>query len=234
MPILLISALLLAGLGYWEYMRLKAGLPLLPSYDEISGAPRTPEQIAKTDTPLLEKEVLDLYYNGRDGQAMHRAAMELEKYGFFDSALLLHKRADQLLASLPSVTSPSGLSSPPPMTPDDNPTLRNLLAEVAKVNESYSVLDRQVQPLTNLTPKFLQSWTTIRDDWRSFFSYIERLNSVQQIPLIPSISEELIVYRKKLAVQQKAFETELGIFSPIRGPVTTAPFQAGSIVRARS
>lgn len=89
MPILLISALLLAGFGYWEYTRIKAGLPLLPFGE-------SPEQVATRDTPLLSKEVLDLYYNGRDAQAMHAAAATLEKYGFFDAGMLLHKRADAI------------------------------------------------------------------------------------------------------------------------------------------
>lgn len=93
MPILLISALLLAGFGYWEYIRLKA----------VAGAPQTPQQIAASDTPLLSKEVLDLYFNGRDPQAMHSAAARLEEYDFFDSAMLLHKRADQLSAVAPPV-----------------------------------------------------------------------------------------------------------------------------------
>lgn len=82
MPILIISALILAGLGYWQYTRPKG--------------PLTPQQVVSAEAPSLSKEIMDLYANGRNPQAMHRAAEELEKYGFFDSAALLRKRADDL------------------------------------------------------------------------------------------------------------------------------------------
>lgn len=100
MPILLISALLLAGFGYWEYTRIKAGLPLLPFGE-------SPEQVAARDTPLLSKEVLDLYYNGRNAPAMHAAAATLEKYGFFDAGMLLHKRADAIASGAPPIETPA-------------------------------------------------------------------------------------------------------------------------------
>ena len=92
MPYLIIAALL--AIGYWGYTRSRAGVPLLPG-----GAtrPTTPEQIVRTDVPpAISNEVLDLLRNGRDPQSMHDVATEMEKYGFFDAAMLLHKRADEL------------------------------------------------------------------------------------------------------------------------------------------
>ena len=88
MPYLLIAALI--ALGVWQYRRYQSGLPALPG-----AKPVTPEQVVRAEIPpALQNAILDLIYNGRDPQSMHDMASELEKYGFFDAAMLLHKRAD--------------------------------------------------------------------------------------------------------------------------------------------
>lgn len=92
MPYLIIAAL--AALGYWGYTRTRPGMALLPGNGSRPAA--TPEQIVIAEAPSLQREILDLLRNGRNPVAMHAAAGELEKYGFFDAAMLLHKRADEL------------------------------------------------------------------------------------------------------------------------------------------
>ena len=90
MPYLLIAALI--AIGVWQYRRYQSGLPALPG-----AKPVTPEQVVRAEIPpALQNAILDLIYNGRDPQSMHDMASELEKYGFFDAAMLLHKRADVL------------------------------------------------------------------------------------------------------------------------------------------
>ena len=88
MPYLLIAVLI--ALGVWQYRRYQSGLPALPG-----ARPATPEQVVRAEIPpALQNAILDLIYNGRDPQSMHDMASELERYGFFDAAMLLHKRAD--------------------------------------------------------------------------------------------------------------------------------------------
>ena len=90
MPYLLIAALI--AIGVWQYRRYQSGLPALPG-----AKPVTPEQVVRAEIPpALQNAILDLIYNGRDPQSMHDMASELERYGFFDAAMLLHKRADVL------------------------------------------------------------------------------------------------------------------------------------------
>ena len=91
MPYLIIAALI--AFGVWEYRRYRSGLPLLPG-----AAPASPEQVVRAEIPpALQNAILDLIYNGRDPESMNEFASELERYGFFDAAMLLHKRADALV-----------------------------------------------------------------------------------------------------------------------------------------
>lgn len=92
MPYLIIAALIV--LGVWNYRRYKSGLPVLPG-----AAPVSPEQVVRAEIPpALQGAIFDLLYNGRDPESMDEVATELERYGFFDAAMLLHKRADVLEA----------------------------------------------------------------------------------------------------------------------------------------
>lgn len=95
MPYLIVGVLL--ALGYWGYRAFGA--------TSTSLSRGTRDEVVASEAPLLAKEILDLLQNGRNPQAMHAAATELEKYGFFNSAILLHKRAEQLLTqSMPGAT----------------------------------------------------------------------------------------------------------------------------------
>ena len=90
MPYLIIAALI--ALGVWQYRRYRSGMLTLPGEK-----PATPEQVVRAEIPpALQSAILDLIYNGRDPQSMHVMAGELEKYGFFDAAKILHKRAEEL------------------------------------------------------------------------------------------------------------------------------------------
>lgn len=114
MPLLIIAALIAAG--YWGYTLGKPGITLAlptrrdpegPTFELLGPTPlvppkagtAVPEQVVAVaiEAPTLTKEILDLLSNGQNPVAMHAAASELEKYGFFDAALLLHKRADELI-----------------------------------------------------------------------------------------------------------------------------------------
>ena len=92
MPYLIIAALI--ALGVWQYRRYRSGMLTLPG-----GKPATPEQVVRAEIPpALQGAIFDLLYNGRDPESMDEVAAELERYGFFDAAMLLHKRADVLAA----------------------------------------------------------------------------------------------------------------------------------------
>lgn len=94
MPLLLLA---LVALGVWGYTRPGGFRGLLST--PMPGSPATPEQIIRTDAPQLANEIIDLFRNGRNVQAMHAVATELEKDGFFEAAALLHKRADVLMGA---------------------------------------------------------------------------------------------------------------------------------------
>jgi hypothetical protein len=125
MPILLLGAIALFGLGYWEYKRGAFGPRLspgqgTPNLPPVLPANASPQQVVTQDAPALAAEVLDLLYNGRDPRAMHAVASELEKDGFFDAAAILHKRAGELEAAAQNVPL-QGFPPPPapgvPMPP---------------------------------------------------------------------------------------------------------------------
>lgn len=128
MPLLLIAII---AASYWGYTRGKSDLPFFPAFPPFGGtgvppgaqvAPippvpaGTPILPVPVGTPILPvpamsqaagpnpltKEIMDLLRNGQNPVAMHAAANELEKYGFFDAALLLHKRAEELSLAQPN------------------------------------------------------------------------------------------------------------------------------------
>lgn len=220
MPYLLIA--LLAALGYWGYTRTRSGMPLLP------GATRTPEQVVAADVPTtLSKEVLDLYYNGRNAQAMHAAASELEKYGFFDAARLLHKRAEVLSGAppsdeiTPSGSMPGGIVLTPPVQIPSTPIPTNggtaqpaqpmqsaedVRYQILALDQAYSAFEASIRsPNAPIYPsEMVQRWTQWLAQWRSFRTDIlnsTNLNLTEAYQYIAS-------FRQSLRDWQNAFQVE--------------------------
>ena len=224
MPLLIISALILvAGLGYWEYIRPKG--------------PRTPQQVVADEAPALNKEILDLYFNGRDPQAMHLAASELEEYGFFDSAMLLHKRADQL-AQMGAATPPApGMPGAPAPTTQSalDAGIRDLRNEVGALDTQYAALNQQVQSApAALSPSFRANWGTSNRIWQLFVVDFERSTaSPMQLATFQNLTTRAAELRRVLISSQADFAREIGVISSVPqaspGPAAQAELPPGAV-----
>ena len=242
MPYLIIAALL--AIGYWGYTRSRAGVPLLPG-----GAtrPTTPEQIVQTDVPpAISNEVLDLLRNGRDPQSMHDVATEMEKYGFFDAAMLLHKRADELAILQrrvdeiltgrglnPATASPTlreailqGLmlvptapSAPAPRTPTPEESATALRNAVGVLDTAYGTLDREIRAII-VTRPFLTEWNQVLAAWRSFALSVER--GTPATPPAAGLTEDLNMFRELLIVWRARYLAQKGA-PVVEAPVPQAP-----------
>lgn len=198
MPYLLIA--LLIALGVWQYRRYQSGLPALPG-----ARPATPEQVVRAELPpALQSAILDLLYNGRDPQSMHDMASELEKYGFFDAAMLLHKRADELAVlqrQVDAILAARGLNpttvtpslretllqevikmptvspAPRPIPPPAGPTAQDVA--IRELRNEIGVLDTEYGALDRqikVGPVSLQTgWNTALGSWRAFALTFERI-----------------------------------------------------------
>ena len=234
MPYLLIA--LLIALGVWQYRRYQSGLPALPG-----ARPATPEQVVRAELPsALQSAILDLIYNGRDPQSMHDMASELEKYGFFDAAMLLHKRADELTVLQrqvdailvarglnPSAVSPAlretllqeVIRTPVPSVPVPQPptaptaqdvAIRELRNEIGVLDTEYGALDRQIK----VGPVSLQTgWNTALGSWRAFVLTFERiaLARFSDPQFVRDLFSDVANFRQALATWRDNYARELGI-----------------------
>ena len=221
---LIIAALL--ALGYWGYTRTRSGLPLLP------GATRTPAQVAASELPPeLSVAFLDLLNNGRNAQAMHAAATELERYGFFESAMLLHKRADELTpppagqAPLPRV--PPIIPLPPGVIPPGTPA--DTAAAIQSVRSQMGALNLQWEDLNLLirqfTPQRIAEWNNALNRWRQFYTQpVTPLNVAQ-------VTTEFRGQQNALDGWRIYYDRTRSATAPsVTAPVPTTPPQAPTVV----
>ena len=242
MPYLIVAALI--ALGYWGYTRSRTGRPLLPG----ASTTRTPEAIVRADVPpTISNEVLDLLRNGRDPQSMHDVATEMEKYGFFDAAMLLHKRADELailqqrvdailvgrglnpatasptlreaiLQGLMLVQpSPTAPSAPSPRTPTPEEAATAIRNAVGVLDTDYGNLDREIRSII-VTPQFLTGWNQLLVSWRSFALGVERSTPAA----LPAMAEDLRMFRELLINWRARFLVQKGA-PVVEAPVPQAP-----------
>jgi len=123
------------GFGYWEYKKTHpasggtgpaggtgSGLPPGPAAPEAPPTPAQAQQVVQNEVPSsLANEVTNLILNGKNPDLIDLVATELEKEGYFDTALLLHKRAAILRGQTTQAPGSPQAPLPPPANPNLNP-----------------------------------------------------------------------------------------------------------------